>query len=118
MKKYIFVVITHVVNVVAIVSKQKLKFIFLDGSRRSECSSEMKLHIFYSSPWRNERSCKRDLISFFELTMLVIVVLKRNFIFFCHGHGVVNVVSAGTKIYVFLSSSRCSKRSGSKDVIA
>ena len=41
--------ITYVVNVVAIASKQKLKFIFLDGSRPSECSGEMKLRIFYSS---------------------------------------------------------------------
>ena len=40
--------ITYVVNVVAIVSKLKLKlqFIFLDGSRCSEGSSEMKLQIF------------------------------------------------------------------------
>ena len=38
--------ITYVVNVVAIVSKQKLKFIFWDGSRRSECSGEMKLIFF------------------------------------------------------------------------
>ena len=35
---------TYVVNVVAVVSKLKLKlkFIFFDGSRHSQCSGEMK----------------------------------------------------------------------------
>ena len=59
---------------------------------------------------------------------VVSVVVKWNFIFFTHHHGVVNVVAIGTwslfsgwpwlsdrspkmKFYIFLSWSRCSKRS-------
>ena len=61
--------ITYVLNAVAIVSKLKLLSIFLDGSKRSEWSGEMKLQIFWSLPWRSERSGNRDLISFFGVTM-------------------------------------------------
>ena len=92
-KKNIFVVITYVVNLAGIVSKQKLKFMFFGGSWRSECSDEMKLHIFYSSPWRSERCCDRDLISFFGLEWLSSDLSpKIKFFIFFYGHGVVNIV--------------------------
>ena len=59
----------------------------------------MKFHIFLSWSRRSKRSA------------------GMSFYIFCHDTGVVNDVGAGIKIYDFLLSSRCSKRSRSNGVI-
>ena len=65
--------------------------------------------IFSGWPWRGDRSSKMKFYTFLSWSQCIKSSAGFNFYIFCQDHGVVNVVSAGIKIY-FLSSSRCSRQ--------